>query len=103
MIRGWTQPIAPCSRSTEGLALWARLARTALFLLMVLSAAAAGCHRPAVAAGWTQPIAPCSRSTEGLALWARLARAALFLLMVFSAAPAGCHRPALAAAAPTLP
>src|SRR6266446_758565 len=50
MIRGWTQPIAPCSRSTEGLALWARLARTALFLLMVLSAAAAGCHRLAEAA-----------------------------------------------------
>ncbi len=50
MIRGWTQPIAPCSRSNEGLALWARLARVAVFLLIGLSAAAAGYPRPAEAA-----------------------------------------------------
>src|SRR5260370_10767830 len=50
MIRGWTQPIAPCSRSNEGLALWARLARVGVFLLIGLSAAAAGYPHPAEAA-----------------------------------------------------
>src|SRR6266700_3993564 len=50
MIRGWTQPIARCSRSTERVALWARLARATLFLLIGLSAGAAGYQRPAEAA-----------------------------------------------------
>src|SRR5712691_9082116 len=50
MIRGWTQPIAGCSRSTEGVALWARLARATLSILVGLSATAAGYHRPAQAA-----------------------------------------------------
>src|SRR5216683_5555879 len=50
MIRGWTQLTAPRSRSNDGLALRARLARVALSILVGLSATAAGYHRPAQAA-----------------------------------------------------
>ncbi len=47
MIRRWTQPIIPRSRSYEG---WAREVGVAVFLLIGLSAALAGYHRPAEAA-----------------------------------------------------
>src|SRR5260370_14001065 len=50
MIRRWSQLIAPRARSNERFALWERLARGAVFLLVGLSAAAAGCQRPAEAA-----------------------------------------------------
>ncbi len=47
MIRRWTQPIIPRSRSYEG---WAREVGVAVFLLIGLSAALAGYRRPAEAA-----------------------------------------------------
>jgi molybdate transport system substrate-binding protein len=50
MIRRWTRLIAPRSRPDEGLLPWVQLARVALFLLVGLSAAAAGDQRPAQAA-----------------------------------------------------